>query len=60
MNFTEIILRKLQTCPLLKKGGVTAIGFAGMDAKKRSMSILNTKGELVIERYCDGLSLIHI
>ena len=54
MNFTEIILRKLQTCPLLKKGGVTAIGFAGMDAKKRSMSILNTKGELVIERYCDG------
>ncbi len=54
MNFTEIILRKLQTCPLLKKGGVTALGFAGMDAKKRSMSILNTKGELVIERYCDG------
>ena len=54
MNFTEIILRKLQTCPLLKKGGVTAIGFAGMDAKKRSMSILNTEGELVIERYCDG------
>ena len=54
MNFTEIILRKLQTCPLLKKGGVTAIGFTGMDAKKRSMSILNTKGELVIERYCDG------
>ncbi len=54
MNFTEIILRKLQTCPLLKKSGVTALGFAGMDAKKRSMSILNTKGELVIERYCDG------
>ncbi len=54
MNFTEIILRKLQTCPLLKKCGVTALGFAGMDAKKRSMSILNTKGELVIERYCDG------
>lgn len=54
MNFTEIILRKLQDCPLLKEQGVTAIGFAGMDAKKRSMSILNTKGELVIERYCDG------
>ncbi len=54
MNFTEIILRKLQTCPLLKRSGVTALGFAGMDAKKRSMSILNTKGELVIEEYCDG------
>ncbi len=54
MNFTEIILRKLQDCPLLKEQGVTALGFAGMDAKKRSMSILNTKGELVIERYCDG------
>lgn len=54
MNFTEIILRKLQDYPLLKEQGVTALGFAGMDAKKRSMSILNTKGELVIERYCDG------
>lgn len=54
MNFTEIILRKLDTCPLLKKHGVTALGFAGMDAKKRSMSILNTKGELVVKRYCDG------
>ena len=54
MNFTEIILRKLDTCPLLKKSGVTALGFAGMDAKKRSMSILNTKGELEIEKYCDG------
>ena len=54
MNFTEIILRKLQDCPLLKKSGVTALGFAGMDAKTRSMSILNTKGELVIEEYCDG------
>ena len=54
MNFTEIILRKLQSCPLLKESGVTALGFAGMDAKKRSMSILNTKGELVIKEYCDG------
>lgn len=54
MNFTEAILHKLKSCPLLKKSGVTAIGFAGMDAKKRSMSILNTKGELVIEEYCDG------
>ena len=54
MNFTEIILRKLDTCPLLKKSGVTALGYAGMDAKKRSMSILNTKGELIIEKYCDG------
>ncbi len=54
MNFTETILRKLQSCPLLKKHGVTALGFAGMDAKKRSMSILNTKGELVIKEYCDG------
>lgn len=54
MNFTEIILRKLQDCPLLKRSGVTALGFAGMDAKMRSMSILNTKGELVIEEYCDG------
>lgn len=54
MNFTEAILRKLKSCPLLKKSGVTAIGFAGMDAKKRSISILNTKGELVIEEYCDG------
>lgn len=54
MNFTEAILRKLKSCPLLKKSGVTAIGFAGMDAKKRSVSILNTKGELVIKEYCDG------
>lgn len=54
MDFTGAILRKLQDCPLLKKHGVTALGFAGMDAKKRSMSILNTKGELVIKRYCDG------
>ncbi len=54
MNFTETILRKLKSCPLLKKHGVTALGFAGMDAKKRSMSILNTKGELVIKEYCDG------
>lgn len=54
MNFTEIILLKLQSCPLLKKNDVTALGFAGMDAKKRSMSILNTKGELVIKEYCDG------
>ncbi len=54
MNFTETILRKLKSCPLLKKNGVTALGFAGMDAKKRSMSILNTKGELVIKEYCDG------
>lgn len=54
MDFTEAILRKLKSCPLLKKSGVTAIGFAGMDAKKRSMSILNTKSELVIKEYCDG------
>ncbi len=54
MEFTEAILRKLKSCPLLKEHGVTAIGFAGMDAKKRSMSILNTKGELVINEYCDG------
>lgn len=54
MEFTGEILRKLKECPLLKKNGVTAIGFAGMDAKKRSMSILNTKGELVIREYCDG------
>ena len=54
MNFMEIILRKLDTCPLLKKHGVTALGFAGMNAKERSISILNTKGELVIEKYCDG------
>lgn len=54
MDFTEAILRKLKSCPLLKEHGITAIGFAGMDAKKRSMSILNTKGELVISEYCDG------
>lgn len=52
--FTEAILYRLKNCPLLENSGVTAIGFAGMDAKKRSMSILNTKGELVIEEYCDG------
>lgn len=54
MNFTEIILRKLEGCPVLQENGVTALGFAGMDAKKRSVSILNTKGELVIKEYCDG------
>lgn len=54
MNFTETILRKLKSCPLLKKSGVTAIGFAGMDVKKRSFSVLNTKGELVVKEYCDG------
>lgn len=54
MDITEAILRKLQSCPLLKKNKVSALGFAGMDAKKRSMSILNTKGELVIEEYIDG------
>ena len=54
MDFTEAILRKLSVCPLLKKSGVTAISFAGMDAKTRSISILNTKGKLVIQQYCDG------
>lgn len=54
MNFTEAILRKLADCPLLKKSGVTAIGFAGMEAKTRSVSVLNTKGELVSRKYCDG------
>ncbi len=54
MDFTEEILRKLKGCPLLKKHGVTAVGFAGMDAKKRSVSILNTKGELVIEEHVGG------
>lgn len=54
MNFTEAILRKLKDCPPLKQNGVTAIGFAGMDAKKQSVSILNTKGELKIKEYCDG------
>lgn len=54
MNFTEIILRRLKDCPLLAKNGVTAVGFAGMDAKKRSMSILNTKGELTVREYVDG------
>ncbi|MCM1167962.1 MAG: hypothetical protein NC299_17305 [Lachnospiraceae bacterium] len=54
MNFTEIILRKLQSCPLLEEHGAAVLGFAGMDAKKRSMSVLNTKGERVIEEYCDG------
>lgn len=54
MDFAGAILRKLESCPLLKKNGVTAIGFAGMNAKKRSFSILNTKGELVVKAYCDG------
>ena len=54
MDFTETILRGLKGCPLLKKNGVTAVGFAGMDAKKRSVSILNTKGELIIEEHVDG------
>ena len=54
MNFTEIILRRLKECPLLAKNGVTAVGFAGMDAKKRSMSILNTNGELTVREYIDG------
>lgn len=54
MNFTEIILRRLKECPLLAKNGVTAVGFAGMEAKKRSMSILNTKGELTVSEYVDG------
>lgn len=54
MNLTETILCKLQTCPLLITGGVAALGFAGADAKKRSMSILNTRGEPVIREYCDG------
>lgn len=54
MNFTELILRKLSECPLLKQNGVTAVGFAGMDAKKRSMSILNTKGELTVDEHVDG------
>lgn len=54
MNFTEIILRRLKECPLLAKNGVTAVGFAGMEAKKRSMSILNTKGELTVREYIDG------
>ncbi len=53
MNFTEAILRKLGECPFLAANGA-AIGFAGADAKSRSMSILNTKGESVIEKYCDG------
>lgn len=51
---TEVMLRKLKSCPLLAKGGIKTVGFAGMDAKKRSMSILNTKGELVIEEHIDG------
>lgn len=54
MNFTEIILRRLKECPLLAKNGVTAVGFAGMEAKKRSMAILNTKGELTVSEYVDG------
>ena len=53
-DFTKAILLKLQSCPVLKKNGVKAVGFAGMDAKKRSMSILNTKGELIIEEHVDG------
>ena len=54
MNITEDILLKLKNCPLLKNNRVTALGFAGMDAKKRSMSILNTKGELVVDEHIDG------
>lgn len=54
MNITEAILRKLKCCPLLRQNRVNAIGFAGMDAKKRSMSILNTKGALVAEEHIDG------
>lgn len=54
MDFAGAILRKLKSCPILKKNGITAIGFAGMDAKKRSFSILNTKGELEVKPYCDG------
>ena len=54
MDFTEAILTKLKSCPLLKKYGVSAVGFAGMDVKKRSMSILNTKGELIVEEHIDG------
>ncbi len=54
MDFAKAILRKLESCPILKKNGITAIGFAGMDAKKRSFSILNTKCELVVKAYCDG------
>ena len=54
MNFTEAILRKLKDCPPLRQNGVTAIGFAGMDVKKQSISILNTKGELIVKEYCDG------
>lgn len=53
MDFTRAIINKLYECPLLKYSG-TAIEFAGADAKSRSMSILNTKGESVIEKYCDG------
>lgn len=54
INFTEAILLKLKSCHLLRKYGVTAVGFAGMDAKKRSMSILNTKGELIVKEHVDG------
>lgn len=51
---TEVMLRKLKSCPLLAENGIKAVGFAGMDVKKCSMSILNTKGELVIEQHIDG------
>ena len=54
MDLTEAILRKLKSCPLLAKNGIKAVGFAGMDANKRSMSILNTKGELITEQHIDG------
>lgn len=53
MDFTRAIIDKLYECPLLKNSGA-AIEFAGADAKSRSLSILNTKGESVIEKYCDG------
>ena len=53
-DFTKAILLKLENCTLLKQNGVTAIGFAGMDVKKQSVSILNTKGELIVKEYCDG------
>lgn len=53
MNFTEAILRKLGECPFLAANGA-AIGFAGADAKSRSMTVLNTEGEMIIKKYCDG------
>lgn len=54
LDFTKAILQKLKSCPLLSTNGIKAIGFAGMDVKKCSVSILNTKGELVIEQHIDG------